>query len=173
MGNLASALSKNGTRLAARQAEWIGKRVVDKKTKKKGLRQEEVAIGSISSGEGDQSMLKEIPSADMTKALAGMITSRTKRFVEVEDMHRRVPNKDTSNARKRHRLGTKDIRRLTEAIIDSPDSNLERVCKDMCYDVPYEHVKKLVAGVSVPVVRRGPHGISVAAPPKRRGMVPT
>jgi len=40
-----------------------------------------------------------------------MITSKTRRFVDSEEMARRVPTKDVAQLRKKNRLETKEIRR--------------------------------------------------------------
>ena len=53
----------------------------------------------------------ELPQGDELKGLVSMITTKTRRFVDSEEMARRVPTKDAAELRKKNRLETKEIRR--------------------------------------------------------------
>jgi hypothetical protein len=57
----------------------------------------------------------ELPQGDELKGLVSMITSKTRRFVDSEEMARRVPTKDVAQLRKKNRLETKEIRRRMAA----------------------------------------------------------
>lgn len=116
--------------------------------------------------ESDHSKPKLLRGQDMENALVGMITSRTERFVEVEEMHKRVPSKHVSDERKHHRLDTKELRNLFREIQESPYLDIEQICREMRYDIPHERVQKLVASVSLPKVFKGPRGVPTAL--KRR-----
>lgn len=148
-------LSKNGPRMVGRQVE-VGRRDIEKK----GTVDSHTILEQIVPDYHPQS--NELGKGEMAKALAGVITSRSETFVEVEEMHKRVPSKHLNDARKQHRLRTNDLRHIFEAIREHPGIDLERVCKEMQYDVEHERIQKLVDSVTFPVIRKGPLGAPIA-----------
>lgn len=146
-------LSKNGPRMVGRRVE-VGRRDIEKNGTVDTILEQIVPDHHPESN--------ELGKGEMAKALAGVITSRSETFVEVEEMHKRVPSKHLNDARKQHRLRTNDLRRIFEAIREHPDIDIERVCKEMQYDVEYERIQKLIGSVTFPVIVKGPLGAPIA-----------
>ena len=152
MGNIVTRLPKNRPGLVGRQVEVVS-REIEKMDKAK-------AIAEHVNNKLPQT--RELGKGDMAKALAGAITSRTEKFVEAEEMQEKVPSKQVNDARKRHRLDTKELCHLVEVMQGNPGTSIQHVCRELQYDVSPERIKKLIDTVALPTIGKSPSGAAVA-----------
>ena len=157
MGNTITRLSKSRPRA-------VGRQVVRREEEKRVLVESSHAASLDHEVKSQPQMnnKEQLCQGDMAKALAGVITSRSETFVDARIMNEKVPSKEINDARKRHRLNTKDLRHLLEVIRENPGVDVETVCRKMQYDANPERIQTLTDTVALPMIRKDPSGGLIA-----------